>query len=62
MIIFALLVLLTWGLQRWQRKVPKLVYKFVDSYGIALILDFLLILIVDLIRTVTVLPDLELGR
>jgi hypothetical protein len=53
MIIFALLVLLTWILQRKKYKVPKLVYKFVDSFGIALVLDFILIIIVDLIRRVS---------
>lgn len=62
MVLFGLLVLLVWGLQKWTRKVPKLAYKFVDSFGIALILDFVLIFLVDLIKLVTVMCDLELGR
>jgi len=54
MIIFAILALSTWGFQRKKYKIPKLAYKFVDSFGIALIFDFLLIFIVDLIRGVSV--------
>jgi len=51
-IIFGLLILLAWGLQRWLKKAPTLIYKFVASYGIALIFDWLLIAIVDIARLV----------
>ena len=52
MIIFGLLALLTWLLQRNIQILPHLVYTFVDSYGIALIFDFLLIALADIIAFV----------
>ncbi len=51
-LIFSLLILLSWSFQRFSRRAPRMVYKFVASYGIATIFDFLLIGIVDIIRCV----------
>lgn len=51
-LVFCILMLLTWLLQLKLRKAPRLLYKFVASYGIAIIFDFFLLMIVDIIRLV----------
>ncbi len=51
-LVFGLLILMSWGFQRFVRRAPRMVYKFVASYGIAIIFDFFLIGVVDLICAV----------
>ncbi len=50
--LFGLLIFLAWLLQRWLRRAPRIAYKFVASYGMATVADFLLLGIVDICRLV----------
>jgi hypothetical protein len=50
--VFCLLALMAWLLQLRLRRLPQLLYKFVASYGIALVLDSLLLAIVDCVSLV----------
>lgn len=52
-LMFGLLILLAWLLQRGFQRAPRLIYKFVASYGIAIVFDFVLLGIVDICRLVS---------
>ena len=50
--VFGLLILLAFLLQKLIQHAPKLVYNFVASYGIATVLDSILLFVVDIITWV----------
>jgi hypothetical protein len=46
-VLFGVLTLFAWGLQKMLERAPSLFYKIVSSYGLVTIFDFVLIAIVD---------------
>ncbi len=51
-----------WGLQRLLPQGPKLMYKFIASYGLVTVFDFFLLALVDLMRWVLALDLITRAR
>jgi hypothetical protein len=47
-LLFLLLMLISWLIQKYIRAMPKLFSKFIASFGIAVVGDFILIAVVDI--------------
>lgn len=46
--IFVCMILIFWVIQKFVKRVPKLAYKFASAYGIACLIDFEIVMIVDI--------------
>ena len=51
-LLFIVLIMFSWSLQRCLKRAPKLIYKFVASYGITTVVDYFFVAMVDICRLV----------